>query len=48
MAIKKVAAAIIRSGEMILLTRRKRGENLLGIGSFPGEKLKRVRLYRNV
>lgn len=36
---KKVAAAIIRSGEMILLTRRKQGEKLAGFWEFPGGKV---------
>ena len=36
---KKVAAAIIRSGEMILLTRRKQGEKLAGYWEFPGGKV---------
>ena len=40
MAIKEAAAAIIQSGKMVLLTRRKQGENLLDIGSFPGKKIR--------
>ena len=36
---KKVAAAIIRSGEEILLTRRKPGEKLAGYWEFPGGKI---------
>jgi 8-oxo-dGTP diphosphatase len=39
MAIKKVAAAIIRLGEKRLLTRRKRGEKLAGYWEFPGGKI---------
>ena len=36
---KKVAGAIIRSGEKILLTRRRRGEKLAGYWEFPGGKI---------
>ena len=39
MGTKKVAAAIIISGETVLLTRRKRGEKLSGYWEFPGGKI---------
>lgn len=39
METKKVAAAIIRSGKEILLTRRKPGEKLAGYWEFPGGKI---------
>ena len=41
MDIKKVAAAIIRSGDMTLLTRRKPGETLAGYWEFPGGKIEK-------
>ena len=36
---KKVAAAIILSGETVLLTRRKQGKKLAGYWEFPGGKI---------
>lgn len=39
MKISKVVAAIIRSNELILLTRRKQGEKLAGYWEFPGGKI---------
>ncbi len=42
MGTKKVAAAIIRSDEKILLTRRKSGEKLAVYWEFPGCKIEQV------
>ena len=45
---KKVAAAIIRSGEEILLTRRKPGEKLAGYWEFPGGKIELIALEAKI